>query len=42
MTFLDVCLCIGAIIVAPRLLALAAVPSRMRRARRERETERFE
>lgn len=32
MTFLDVSLCIGAIIVAPRLLALATIPWRAAKA----------
>lgn len=41
MNWADVCfLAVGAIIVAPRLIALSTVPSRIRKARREREAER--
>lgn len=43
MTWGEVCLyVVGAIIIAPRVIALAMVPSRMRRARRKREAERSE
>lgn len=43
MTSGEVCLlAVGALIIAPRVIALAMVPSRMRKARRKREAERSE
>lgn len=43
MTWGEVCfLAVGAIIVAPRVITLSTVPSRIRKARRERETEHSE